>query len=438
MLGRALWLLLCLAPLAAQDVRHLTILHSNDLHAHLLPDDQGMGGFAYLATAVRQEESHCAACLYLNAGDVVQGTPVSTIFRGVPVYRIANLLGFDAAVVGNHEFDYGWRQVLRFEKIARYPLLSANVLDGQGKPLTGKPYVIKVVGGIRVAIIGVLLGDLDKGYSTPELLGHVRVQAVVETVRRYARELRDRSDLIVALGHIHDAEEADAILRDVPEVEVAVVGHTHHAYAEIHRINGGVAVLVDGYGIQLGRLELDVDMTTKKLRTSEWKKIPIDSKKLEPAPDVAREVAQWESKVTKIVDVPIGESRRRLEKDQLRTLMERAMTEQTGADFAFVNLGGVRDVLPAGQILARNIWNIMPFDNRLVMGTFKGGQLPSTVTRGHAVDPDREYKVVTTDFSEANQESPDELNAHGLRFPVKGALLRDALIDWIRKKKLIE
>ncbi len=123
-------LLFFLAPLPAQDVRHLTILHSNDLHAHLLPDDMGRGGFAYLASAVRHERENCPACLYLNAGDLVQGTPVSTLFRGTPIYQIGNLLGFDAACVGNHEFDYGWQAVQRFAKIANYPLLAANVFTG--------------------------------------------------------------------------------------------------------------------------------------------------------------------------------------------------------------------------------------------------------------------------------------------------------------------
>src|SRR5580698_9283159 len=86
---------------SAQDVRPLTILHSNDLHAHLLPDDHGMGGFAYLATAVREERAHSAASLYLNAADLVQGTPVSTLFQGLPIYEIANLLGFDVSTLGN-------------------------------------------------------------------------------------------------------------------------------------------------------------------------------------------------------------------------------------------------------------------------------------------------------------------------------------------------
>src|SRR5450432_3929652 len=99
---------------AEDDVRSLTILHTNDLHAHLLPNDQGLGGFAQLATALSREREHCSPCLSLNAGDLVQGTPVSTIFHGVPVYQIANLLGFDASTLGNHDFDYGSASIPKF------------------------------------------------------------------------------------------------------------------------------------------------------------------------------------------------------------------------------------------------------------------------------------------------------------------------------------
>src|SRR5258708_19194166 len=137
-----LGLQLCLIPLAAQ-TKPLTILHSNDLHAHLLPDDHDQGGFARLATAVQREKANCAACLYLNAGDLVQGTPVSTLFHGTPVYEIANLLGIDASTLGNHEFDYGWRRVQEFVRIAHFPLRSGNVVDAAGKSLTRETYVIQ-------------------------------------------------------------------------------------------------------------------------------------------------------------------------------------------------------------------------------------------------------------------------------------------------------
>src|ERR1700735_425249 len=148
------------------DIRSLTILHSNDLHAQLRPNAQGLGGFAYLAAELRRERDGCAACIYLNAGDLVQGSPVSTIYHGAPVYKISNLLGIDAATIGNHEFDYGWKAVQGFAHIAHYPLLSDNVLNSEGQFLTGKGYFITNVGGVRVAVIGVIMGDLTGNFST--------------------------------------------------------------------------------------------------------------------------------------------------------------------------------------------------------------------------------------------------------------------------------
>jgi len=434
---RLLALLLFAIAARAQDVRPLTILHSNDLHAHLLPDDRGMGGFAYLATAVREERARSAACLYLNAGDLVQGTPVSTLFKGLPIYQIANRLGFDVSTLGNHEFDYGWPRIQDFVKTAKFPVVSANVVNDQGAFLAGKPYVIKTTGGIRVAVIGLLLGDLVGNLATPEKVGPWHVLPVVETARKYAADLRDKSDLIVVLGHLHDAE-ADAILQQVPGVSVAIVGHAHRAYAKLHNFDGRVGALVTSYGVELGRLDLQVDLTAHQLKSAEWKVIPVDSKKLAPDPRVARDVAHWEAKVSKLVDVPIGESKRRLEKKDLQALVERAMCEQTGSDFAWVNLGNIRDVVPAGPVLARVIWNILPFDNAVVIGKFKGSQLPPKVREGHTIDPDREYTLATTDFTAANQASNDQLGVSGLEFPKTGAMQRDMVIDWIKKKKILD
>src|SRR5215472_11135388 len=106
---------------ATAEVRSLTILHTNDLHARLRPLDNGNGGFAYVAAAIRHEREGCRDCLLLNAGDLVQGSPVSSVFRGLPIFGIANLFGFDAATLGNHDFDYGWEQTRRFTEVAVYP-----------------------------------------------------------------------------------------------------------------------------------------------------------------------------------------------------------------------------------------------------------------------------------------------------------------------------
>jgi 2',3'-cyclic-nucleotide 2'-phosphodiesterase/3'-nucleotidase/5'-nucleotidase len=273
---------------------------------------------------------------------------------------------------------------------------------------------------------------------TPEDAGPWHVLPVVETVRKYAAELQDRTDLIVVVAHIHDKGEVDAILRDVPEVSVVVAGHSHDGYPAMMKVDDRVAVLVHAYGEQLGKLDLQVDVAGKKLQAAEWTKIPIDSK-IAPVPDVARVVAKWESKVSKLVDVPLGESTMRMERtsEDLRRMVERAMAEQTGSDIAWINTGNLRFSIPKGQILIRNIWNLLPFDNYIVIGKFKGSELPPAITRRYPVEADREYTVATTDFTATNQADKEQLGASGLRFPRTGPLQRDAVIEWIKKKKVV-
>ena len=180
-----------------------------------------------------------------------------------------------------------------------------------------------------------------------------------------------------------------------------------------------------------------MDVARKSVASWKWRHIAVDGK-LPPARDVAKAVAHWEREVSKKVDVPIAKSARALDKRQVRALIERAMCDRMGADFAFMNMGGVRDVIPQGQVMARHVWNIMPFDNVVVMGTFKGSQLPEVVREGKTVDPEREYKLVVSDFTAANQAARSELRTKGLAFPQQGPMLRDLLIEWIRQKKTLE
>ena len=431
--------LVCLvASASAQSVRQFTILHTNDLHAHFQPDDEGLGGFAYLATELRHEREGCTTCLYLNAGDLVQGTPVSTIFHGQPVYQIANLLGIDAATLGNHEFDYGWKNVQLFVQTAHFPLVTDNVADSAGRLLTGRGYVIENVAGIRIAIIGVVMGDLVGNFSTLEQVGPYKVEPVVDAVRKTVAAIRGQADLIVVLGHIHTAE-TDAILHGIPEVSIVVAGHEHKGYTELRQFEHRYAVQAKSYGVELGRLDFQFDTAKHEVISAEWKRIPIDSHKIAPAPDVQKVVDSWEAKVSKIVDVPVGEAGHRIEKPALRHIIETAMAEESGADIAWINSGNLRDALPKGRILARQIWDILPFDNYIVVGTFRGSQLPPAVLKEFpSIQPDKTYKLATTDFTAANQGSTDELASSGLQFPVRSKLQRDAVIDWVRKKKVLE
>ena len=432
-----LFLFVVSSGFAQTATRALTILHCNDLHGRFLPDSKKLGGFAEYATVIRQETAGCTSCIVMNAGDLVQGSPVSTIFRGVPVYEVANKLGIQVSTLGNHEFDYGWQTILKFFQVAKFPTVSANVVDDSGKLLARHPYLITKVNGIRVAVIGAVMGNLLSTYLAPGVAGPWHVLPVVETVQKYVDEIGDRADLIVVLGHIEASERLD-ILHRVPKVAVVVTGHSHRGLEKAQVVDGRLGVEAKAYGVELGRLDMQVDVAHRSIASWDWKKIPVNTSTVKGAPDVQMEVDRWEAKVSKIVDVPIGESKREIAGAQLKLLIERAMSDEMHADFSYMNPGGVRDRLPQGKLLARAVWNIMPFDNKMVVGKFKGSELSPALTRGRTVEADREYVVTMSDFSAENEHERKLLGISDLQFQTKTVLLRDLLIDWIKKQGTLD
>jgi 2',3'-cyclic-nucleotide 2'-phosphodiesterase/3'-nucleotidase len=434
LLGAAL-----LAGCRQSTVHELTILHFNDLHDRLLPDSDGKGGVAHLATLLQRERAAAHASLTLHAGDLVQGTPVSTVFQGLPDYDIANNLGIDVNCLGNHEFDYGWQRIHDFMQAASFPTVSGNTVDASGNRLVNPPYVIREAGGMRIAVIGALLQNVLNS-TTLDRLGPYHAAPTVETLRPIVAEAKQRADMVIVLGHLEKAE-AESVLRELPDVSVAVIGHEHTPWKEPIEVDGRFVVHAEGYGREVGRLVLQYDTATRRIISHEWTGIAVDDSLYPADPAVQAQVDKWEAKVSARVDVPIGRATREIPRVEVKTLMERAMLDQTHADFSFTNRGGVRDILPEGELLARHVWNVMPFDNRVVTLDIPGDQLaaltdPSGRTEPvvkDRLDPKRVYRLVTTDF--VAQSWADS----GKAFPLhdQHVLLRDVVIDWIRQRKVI-
>ena len=419
--------------------RELTILHFNDLHDRLLPDPDGKGGIAHLATLLQRERAAAHASLTLHAGDLVQGTPVSTLFQGLPDYEIANSLGIDVNCLGNHEFDYGWKRIDAFMRAVHFPTVSANAIDASGNRLVNPPYVIRDAGGMRIAVIGALLEKILES-TTLSRLGPYRAAPNIETLRPLVAEAARQADMVIVLGHLEKVE-AENILRALPDVSVVVIGHEHAPWKAPVEIDGRLVVHAEGYGRQVGRLVLQYDTVQRRIVSHQWAGIAVEDSKYPADPKVQAEVDKWEAKVSGIVDVPIGHSTKPLSRPEVQALMQRAMIDQVHADFSFTNRGGVRDTLPAGELLARHVWNVMPFDNRVVTLEIPGAQLAALTDPSGRIDPvvtarlepQRVYRLVTTDFV---AESWADM---GKIFPIQdqGVLLRDLLIEWIKRRKAI-
>src|SRR5262245_3189104 len=186
-----------LVSLQQPPVRDLTILHVNDLHARLTPDTDGLGGFAHVATLLARERAAAPASITLHAGDFVQGTPVSTMFEGVPVFEIAKRLAIDVNTLGNHEFDYGWRKIGEYLKVSSIETVNANVVNDRGERMLDKPYVVREVAGVRLAIVGALLENPPLRATE---LGPWHVAPVVESLRPVVADAAERANLVLVLG----------------------------------------------------------------------------------------------------------------------------------------------------------------------------------------------------------------------------------------------
>jgi len=410
---------------SGSDIRSITILHLNDLHARLLPDERGRGGFAHVASAVAQEKKNSPGALLLHGGDFVQGSPVSSLFRGMPVIEIANHMGFDVHTLGNHEFDYGWQRTREFVAAGEFATVSANVLNEAGELLTPEPYVIREINGVKVGVIGMVterLADLTRA----ELRGPWHAAPVVETVRRYAQELEPQVDLIVMLAHCFNDED-DRVLAEVPEVGLVVGGHNHGGHGDIKEVDGRLGVKVRAWGRELGRLDLKYDRLAKKTVGYDWRAIPVNATSYPADPEVEKLVAHWEGQVSELVDVPIGRADRTLGKRDLQPMIEQVMREAVGADLAHMNAGGIRAALPQGELLKRHVWNVLPFGNLLAYGRLRGSELPRELRSQPGIEPNREYVVATNDFT------AEKWAEGGILLAERAGLVRDAMIAWIER-----
>ena len=417
--------LLCAACAAAQPV---TIIHLNDLHARLLPDANGMGGFAHVASAIAAERAAAENALVLHAGDMVQGTPVSTLFEGVPAFEAGNRLGIDAHCLGNHDFDYGWEKINEFADISTSPLVSANVIDAAGRHLV-EPYVIRSVGGVEIAVVGALTERLPR-LLKPGLTGPWRAAPLIETLRPIVAEAHDKADLVVVLGHLFDDED-ERVLRELPDADILIGGHNHGGREQPLTIGGRIGVKLRAYGREIGRLDFEFDRRTGRAGNYRWKRIPVDSRYVPADPQTALIVEDWESRVSEIVDAPIGECRETLRKPGLKRAIEQALREKTGADLAYMNSGGIRDSMPAGPMLARHVWNILPFDNEVVEAVAAGADVPEEVARG--LVPDKLYRLATNDFVAGQWAG----RGRRLDFKPTGKTLRGLFLEWVKERRVL-
>lgn len=313
------------------------ILVTSDVHGHIYPTDYRTHeelplGLAKLAAMIRRERERTPDLLLVDNGDVIQGTPLCSFYvkkqrqeEMHPAVAVMNELGYDAAIPGNHEFNYGPRMLRRVMEDSRFPWMSAGIVDAeQGQPAFGQPYLVKTTeAGVKIAVLGVTTHYIPH-WENPRHIEGWEFRDALETVKTWVPRIREqeRPDLMVVAYHggferdLLTGEPAErltgenqgyAMCLEVPGIDVLVTGHQHRLIAaEV----GGVTVIQPGSGGQaLGKISVRFQKSIDGAWTIQEKKaelltpdetIPADGRVMDLVRGLEEETQTW-------LDQPIGE-----------------------------------------------------------------------------------------------------------------------------------
>jgi 5'-nucleotidase/UDP-sugar diphosphatase len=429
-------LLLLVAWPALADDETLTILHTNDLHGHILPfaytetgrgseEKLSVGGAARRATLIRrlkQETKNPVALV--DSGDTFTRGPFTNAYEGIADVEAMNAVGYEMAAIGNNEFkakdateasDAAGAQaaLLAVVKRARFPWLCANATDQKGAILEGvQPFIVRQYGPIRVGFLGL---TAPRSASYPQTKGWT-ISDPVAAAKEYIPKARAQCDVLIAVTHI--GVDLDKQLAAQTTGLDAIVGGDSHTFlykaVEVKNADGSatVPIVQDGeFGVNLGRFDLTFAHSDAgwKLKGYKYELIPVDDKTAE-APDVRSAIEPF----TKPMMVAVG----RLPADKIgKTPEERnrlttqvlvdALRRQTGADFATNPvMSGFFDVFRQPEVRRYDVYAAMPFKNHAVVATLTGAQIQQMAKPADAVvsgdtagiNPMKTYKVALVDF----------------------------------------
>ena len=261
---------------AAAKGRHLLILHTNDTHSCVLPLNPnladtmlaGRGGFLRRAAMIDQMRKEDKDLLLLDSGDFSQGSPYYTMFKGDVETELMNIMGYDAATIGNHEFDFGLENMARIFRKAKFPIVCANY-DFTGTVVEGlvKPYVIIKRKGVRIGIFG-LSPKLD-GLVMASTCAGVRYSDPIKTANAVADNLKneEKCDVVICLSHLgwdeaglNDME----MMAKTRNIDLVLGGHSHSYFKTLNHVRNldGKDVPNDQngkHGIFVGKITLSLE-----------------------------------------------------------------------------------------------------------------------------------------------------------------------------------
>jgi 5'-nucleotidase len=369
---------LCLSVVAWGETKTVLILHTNDLHDHIRPNYDGIGGLPYVAGHIRQMRDSRKDLLLLDAGDVTEkGDMVAFATKSGLMYEAMEKIGYTAATAGNHDFSLGIPELRqRLAKAPHVAWLCANYADTPDVPSpTFLPSKIVDIQGLKIGIVGLTLPKDTK--ETLDMKGTAKVLA--DEVSR----LREQAHLLVVLGHLNSRDCA-RLSAAVPQVQIFVGGHSHELLRQpiVAAKTGALIVQAGDFARFVGHLDLVVDTETKKVVQCKGSVVelrhdqaPCDTAMLEWERSREREVCPQATKIVGRAEKVLGQgAAARLALEGMRLCGAKS---DMRAEIAVCNPQVImRSGLPKGELDENALFRTGgQRGNVLIAATLTGGQI---------------------------------------------------------------
>ena len=449
------------------NVFRLTLLHTNDIHGHLLPfayteigrspsEQPSRGGAARRATLIRTLKTQIKnPVLVIDSGDLFTRGPLTTTYLGQADVAAQNAIGYDLMAVGNNEFkardgfdenDAAGAQAALRKVVAqsKFPWICANLTDKNGAPLPGiSPYVVKTIGGVRVGFLGL---TTPRSAAYPQTKGWI-ISDPVAAAREWIPKARAHCDVLIAMTHL--GTPADMLLAAQTSGLDAIVGGDSHTFLYqpllLSNSHGDpVPVVQDGeFGVDLGRFDLrfERDGAGKPWHLAAYadKLLPVGPS-LAEAPDVADALRPYVAPLQTVVGQigPIAATPKARLHQTTQIVMD-ALRSDAGADLALNPDGsGFFNVFRHSAVTRYDVLAAMPFNDHVVTANLTGAEVqallkiaPATVASGAItdLDPAKTYRVAFVDFVAAS-----DYHLPAARLTDTGRDMRDSVITFLEQK----
>lgn len=386
---------LCIPAMAADETsgegaaNDVVVLHTNDVHG-------AIGSYAKVAALKAQYEAEGTDVILVDAGDFIQGDPTVSISQGANAVELMNMVGYDLAVPGNHEFDYGYENLKTLSESAEFPILAANVTSN-GRAAFADSYVLETDSGTKVGFVGVTTPETATKAHPAKIAGltfdagdkmFADVQASVDKLEA------DGCDYIVCVGHLGIDEESTGnrsvdLLAKVDGIDVFIDGHSHSTQEDILAVTDGTGKVGDTVLTSTGTELENIGVVTLSDGSASAESVKVADLTAEDEAIAARAAeitAQVEADYgtvfakTEVLlngDKDPGNRTQETNLGDLITdaLMWGAAREGETIDAAVTNGGGIRAPIQVGDVTKKDVNTVLPFGNTLSIVKVTGAEL---------------------------------------------------------------